>query len=658
MTQVFFEPWVGKDYVSGGIFGKRILVLGESHYGNGEPTSDTTLKVIGEYLDSPESVPPYLQTFKVFERSLTGKETDRQQRQAIWDSLLFYNFVQEISTEAPRQKLDAKNLQKSVAAFFEVLDKYRPEYIIVWGYRLWDNYMPSKRWEWSEPFTVDGKNYNVGAYILADGMRVKAFPVKHPSGCYSWEEWHKVLRAFIPFAEMPAESTVQLESAEPIAPAIQAVVAAQPEPADSHTDEPAVGDVPHIERDETVDKIIEPAVYNDLFALIYSEDCKAIIDKPYSVDMNAKELLPQIRKALCKADHDWEYAKESRRTLKILDKIAKSVSVEHGQVLANFYLNTYCLRGKDIQTTVLNEPYEHTFSDAPENFDYDYDFAPSDNLDNLTKYVAYQNLLCKGVEGICSFSVENKERSKEPYILCPSCKGAGRKKKCSKCKGTGRVQYVDGYFASGEERIKTGICTTCSGTGKTECSECNGQGKIEIYAPIYTVVKSVKEKTSQVAGLSYATPWDSDFSCDCYIYNEKDEINSSGYINASIEIQKALYRDEYLRIRMQNRMKAAVDNRPQLVNAMKAAGVSALYKKCEESAKNWFDDRGRGALVSQHTRHYLIPVSRLTVKLSENIEANIYLLPFNDKKTIAILKDTYRLEDTGLLKYLYYKLFK
>jgi len=30
MKSVFFKPWVGKVYDSGGIFGKRILVLGES----------------------------------------------------------------------------------------------------------------------------------------------------------------------------------------------------------------------------------------------------------------------------------------------------------------------------------------------------------------------------------------------------------------------------------------------------------------------------------------------------------------------------------------------------------------------------------------------------------------------------------------------------
>ena len=31
-NNIFFQPFVGKDYADGGIFGKRIMVLGESHY--------------------------------------------------------------------------------------------------------------------------------------------------------------------------------------------------------------------------------------------------------------------------------------------------------------------------------------------------------------------------------------------------------------------------------------------------------------------------------------------------------------------------------------------------------------------------------------------------------------------------------------------------
>ena len=29
-SNIFFQPFVGKDYANGGIFGKRIMILGES----------------------------------------------------------------------------------------------------------------------------------------------------------------------------------------------------------------------------------------------------------------------------------------------------------------------------------------------------------------------------------------------------------------------------------------------------------------------------------------------------------------------------------------------------------------------------------------------------------------------------------------------------
>ena len=31
-SNIFFQPFVGKDYANGGIFDKRIMILGESHY--------------------------------------------------------------------------------------------------------------------------------------------------------------------------------------------------------------------------------------------------------------------------------------------------------------------------------------------------------------------------------------------------------------------------------------------------------------------------------------------------------------------------------------------------------------------------------------------------------------------------------------------------
>ncbi len=198
MKNVFFLPWVGAEYATGGIFGKRILVLGESHYGDGKPMPDTTQCVLDEYLACPDTVPPYLQSFKRFERSLVGVRTDPQLRRQIWDSLLFYNFVQNPLGEAPRQKLAVDNPDRSTDAFFEVLEEHRPQYVIAWGYRLWDKAMPTKRWTWGDEIAIEGlRPIKFGYYTLSDGTRVKAVPVKHPSAGYSWSKWHQFIEQFL-----------------------------------------------------------------------------------------------------------------------------------------------------------------------------------------------------------------------------------------------------------------------------------------------------------------------------------------------------------------------------------------------------------------------------------------------------------------------------
>ena len=64
MDRPYFEPQVGSNYRNGGIFGKRILVLGDIHYCNGSKNcaclevsgglscnSGFTKEVISEYLE-------------------------------------------------------------------------------------------------------------------------------------------------------------------------------------------------------------------------------------------------------------------------------------------------------------------------------------------------------------------------------------------------------------------------------------------------------------------------------------------------------------------------------------------------------------------------------------------------------------------------------
>ena len=80
-NNIFFQPFVGKHYADGGMFGKRIMILGESHYCD-EGCADCgdcrlhrecmgfTQNVLADYLDETNERQDWMRTFVKFERSL------------------------------------------------------------------------------------------------------------------------------------------------------------------------------------------------------------------------------------------------------------------------------------------------------------------------------------------------------------------------------------------------------------------------------------------------------------------------------------------------------------------------------------------------------------------------------------------------------------
>lgn len=188
MNNVKFLPWVGKNYSNGGIFGKRIMVLGESHYcPDDEALPDLTNVVVKAHVsDSPYT------TLTKFERSLVGHETDQAERAKIWESILFYNYLQENMSEA-REAGTKAQYQKAEKPFFEVLEKYKPEYVIMWGNRLWDN-APSTGFTAVNSVKLDGYEAGDGYYTLKDGTKVKVIAVYHPSAGYDWAWWYRYLK--------------------------------------------------------------------------------------------------------------------------------------------------------------------------------------------------------------------------------------------------------------------------------------------------------------------------------------------------------------------------------------------------------------------------------------------------------------------------------
>lgn len=209
LDKVRFLPWVGKDYQTGGIFKKRILVLGESHYCGRcdrkecenafhECCRDLTKNTILKFLNKPDGHKNWMKTNTKFEHSLVGKsKTTEKEAIKIWNSIAFYNFLQ-YAVEKNRKAGEYDAYEAAEEPFFQVLDTLKPELIIAWGKtRLYDNMPGGERWIDCENLVVENYAIPNGKYRLSNGNAVPIVFINHPSSGYNLKFWHKVINKFI-----------------------------------------------------------------------------------------------------------------------------------------------------------------------------------------------------------------------------------------------------------------------------------------------------------------------------------------------------------------------------------------------------------------------------------------------------------------------------
>ena len=207
-----FRPHFGNNYSITGFRGKKILVLGESHYclrelceeGRCYPrcnvdlmkedchsqTEDVVDGFIYEYDGSK-----YYQTFLCFERAILGKELSQEEREEFWEGVIFYNYLQ-FSQPGPRQPIIPDYLEQSELAFKQLVETYLPDYIIAWGVRLY-NRMPDWGGEHSV-LAVDGHSTDIWYYSI-NGKSIPMIKVHHPSTPTGkdWAYWHKFYQVFL-----------------------------------------------------------------------------------------------------------------------------------------------------------------------------------------------------------------------------------------------------------------------------------------------------------------------------------------------------------------------------------------------------------------------------------------------------------------------------
>lgn len=138
MSTPTFLPWVGREYGVNPIHGRRILILGESHYNRGgkySAHSEFTRNCIIEQIKG-ERRGRFWTNVAI---ALMGAKPKQEDKANFWNRVCFYNYVQKFAGDGPRIRPTDTMWKTSSEAFHFVLREVKPELMVVLGYSLWKN---------------------------------------------------------------------------------------------------------------------------------------------------------------------------------------------------------------------------------------------------------------------------------------------------------------------------------------------------------------------------------------------------------------------------------------------------------------------------------------------------------------------------------------
>jgi hypothetical protein len=184
-----FKPWVGPYYKNSPL-GLRLLILGESHYRSPDDKSPEEWTTI-------EALKQGRHTYRYWTRlsGLVGGYQPPHQVD-IWDSVVFYNYVQHVVGTEPRQRPSERmwTSEQTLDGFREVLRVANPERILVVGKRNWEmmaggtEFFPKHPPIPEEKFKLprrwrdrDGVNQIAYWYSTTAGHYALCAPIYHPA---------------------------------------------------------------------------------------------------------------------------------------------------------------------------------------------------------------------------------------------------------------------------------------------------------------------------------------------------------------------------------------------------------------------------------------------------------------------------------------------
>jgi hypothetical protein len=182
MSIIKIKPWISENYLNKQNGEERVLLLGESHYGEQTDTiMNFTNEVIQDVIDGT-----ICSGYRYY--TMLGKLFNESDRSEIFMNCAFSNLIQTI-LEKPRKNPSKEELDTIHDAFWEILRITKPTKVIVTSQRAWEYWLPDghPRGQRISDISVNNRYTTVWHYRF-DDVDCKAIGIGHPSSrnFYSW----------------------------------------------------------------------------------------------------------------------------------------------------------------------------------------------------------------------------------------------------------------------------------------------------------------------------------------------------------------------------------------------------------------------------------------------------------------------------------------
>ncbi|MYJ51687.1 MAG: hypothetical protein F4093_03290 [Gammaproteobacteria bacterium] len=203
-----FLPWIGPDFGNSNDQGipPRLLVVGESHYGEWDDDGLTAIAVENHITEEWN-----VKFMTSIQNAILGGmgEIAGEDRTDFYNAIAFYNFIQDMVPNPNTRPID-EMFECGTKSFLSCLDSVQPTHIVVFGFTVWD-YLPEEGFSSCSKLEQDilkhlPSKYRhneghfdrgwIGQYEYSGGTAL-VMKCRHASRGFSPKQWHPAIRWFL-----------------------------------------------------------------------------------------------------------------------------------------------------------------------------------------------------------------------------------------------------------------------------------------------------------------------------------------------------------------------------------------------------------------------------------------------------------------------------